>query len=178
MAASLPAHPSISTNILQLTDILQTMVDSHLGLGTHSSAMGRLAPQQPHSHPIHLQPGQEPIAVLWAGLLHGSAMGRFASQQPHSHSIITIIITHNMGHRSAMGRFAPQQPDSHPIHPSIHPSPAGVGTHSIATGRFAPQQPHSQRNLYRPSFSQPVSSLHLAVSNKCNVLAGEQNFSR
>ena len=36
----------------------------------------------------------------------------------------------------------------------------------------------TQLNLYRPSFSRPVSSPHLAVSNECNVLAGKQNFSR
>ena len=34
-----------------------------------------------------------------------------------------------------------------------------------------------QQNLYGPSFSRPVSSTHLTVSNECNVLAGEQNFS-
>ena len=33
-----------------------------------------------------------------------------------------------------------------------------------------------QRNLYRPYFSGPVSIQHLAVSNECKVLAGEQDF--
>ena len=33
-----------------------------------------------------------------------------------------------------------------------------------------------QMNSYQPSFSRLVSSPNLAVSNECNVLAGEQDF--
>ena len=36
----------------------------------------------------------------------------------------------------------------------------------------------SQQNLSRPTFSRLVPSPQLAVSNACNVPAGEQNFSR